>query len=777
MMSRWARDLILGARLAWAGGRDGWIRAVMTAVGVGIGVAMLLAASSIPNVQQARHDRTVARDYLTFHEPPLAKSGRTLVVLPVDTTFRTTRVSGLALQADGPDAPVPPGVKALPRPGEMVVSPALAKLLSSTDGALLKPRLPYRIAGTIGDRGLTGPREYAFYLGSDQLAGNPDANRIDQFGVGRTDEVLSPMLALLVVIIFVVLLLPIGVFIAAAIRFGDERRDRRLAALRLVGADSRMARRTAAGEALITAALGVLAGAAFFLVGTRFVERITLLDLSVFTSDVRPDPVFATLIVLAVPAAAVAVTVLAMSRIVIEPLGVVRRTGSTRRRLWWRLAPPVVGLALLYPLVGGVRVVGARANPYQVATGAVLLLISVAAILPWLIEAVVRRLGGGPVAWQLAVRRLQLGSGTAARVVNGIAVAVAGGIALQMLFAAAAAASSSRTGQDTVRAQVEAGLERAADAASAQEIAAKFRATQGVRSAYSIARFSGTDPAPPPQPPSSSSQGNTPPTFGLFVGDCPALAEVAAIDRCADGDVFLVANPIGDGYQMATPAPGRRVRIGAAEWTVPGSAQAAQPRRDALGQLVGGVFATPSAAGVAALRGPYVTALLRVDQAKPDVYEYVRNTAFGISPAMSVSILQAERESSRFTDIRRGLFIGLVVTLLLIGASLLVSTLEQLQERRRLLAVLVALGTRRATLSWSVLWQTAVPVLLGLGLAVVTGGGLGAVLLAMVGERVRFDWLSMAGVAGVGSAVVLLVTALSLPALWRLMRPEALRTE
>jgi ABC-type antimicrobial peptide transport system permease subunit len=172
-----------------------------------------------------------------------------------------------------------------------------------------------------------------------------------------------------------------------------------------------------------------------------------------------------------------------------------------------------------------------------------------------------------------------------------------------------------------------------------------------------------------------------------------------------------------------------------------------------------------------------VTALLRVDQAKPDVYEYVRNTAFGISPAMSVSILQAERESSRFTDIRRGLFIGLVVTLLLIGASLLVSTLEQLQERRRLLAVLVALGTRRATLSWSVLWQTAVPVLLGLGLAVVTGGGLGAVLLAMVGERVRFDWLSMAGVAGVGSAVVLLVTALSLPALWRLMRPEALRTE
>jgi ABC-type antimicrobial peptide transport system permease subunit len=172
-----------------------------------------------------------------------------------------------------------------------------------------------------------------------------------------------------------------------------------------------------------------------------------------------------------------------------------------------------------------------------------------------------------------------------------------------------------------------------------------------------------------------------------------------------------------------------------------------------------------------------VQTYLRVDAAAPDVYDHVRNVAGAISPTMHVDVLQANREASQFTNIRRGLFIGLVVTLLLIGVSLLVSTLEQLQERRRLLAVLVAFGTRRSTLGWSVLWQTAVPVLLGLGLAVVVGGGLGAVLLAMVSEPVRFDWLSVAGIAGTGAAVVVLVTALSLPALWRLMRPEALRTE
>ena len=86
--------------------------------------------------------------------------------------------------------------------------------------------------------------------------------------------------------------------------------------------------------------------------------------------------------------------------------------------------------------------------------GTVLLLIGVTALLPWLVEAVVRRLGGGSVGWQLAVRRLQLTSGSAARMVNGIAVAVAGAIALQMLFGAVEGDYVKSSGEDTSRAQL-----------------------------------------------------------------------------------------------------------------------------------------------------------------------------------------------------------------------------------------------------------------------------------------------------------------------------------
>ena len=44
---------------------------------------------------------------------------------------------------------------------------------------------------------------------------------------------------LLVVIALVALLIPVGVIVGAAVRTGGEDRDRRLAALRLIGADQR----------------------------------------------------------------------------------------------------------------------------------------------------------------------------------------------------------------------------------------------------------------------------------------------------------------------------------------------------------------------------------------------------------------------------------------------------------------------------------------------------------------------------------------------------------
>ncbi|WP_346533643.1 ABC transporter permease [Micromonospora sp. DPT] len=748
-----AADLAMGARMAVGGGRDGWTRAVLTALGVGIGVALLLLAASVPGALDARQARGDARDDLRMGQE-LAPAANTLLVSMVETEFRGRPVRGRLVRAEGPDAPVPPGLTRLPAPGEVVVSPALRDLLDSPDGALFAPRLGgARVTGTIADDGLAGPGEFAFFAGDDRLTTERGATRLDRFGGGLPGEGFGPVLMLLVAVIFVVLLLPIAVFLGAAVRFGGERRDRRLAALRLVGADAVMIRRIAAGEAAAGALLGVAVGGALFALGRQLVPLVTLFDLSVYASDVRPPLALVAIVAVAVPALAVLVSMVALRAVVVEPLGVTRRGVPARRRLLWRLLLPVVGLALLYPLTG-IRDDGSATTRYQVAVGAVLLLVGTVTLLPWATELLVRRLRGGPVGWQLAVRRMQLDSATSARLVNGIAVAVAGTIGLQMLFAGVGREFTTPTGQDTSRAQIQVQLPAGPDTAGAVHRLATAAGVTGATSTLTTIADAGD-------------------VVQLRVGDCAALAEFARLDRCADGDVFLVQAP-----EAAAVAPGATLTVdGAARWRVPADARRVPSRPDPAGWEQREVLITPAALGGATLGELRGEVFLRLDPDAPDAVEHVRNAAATIDPTLAVTTLTEVRESDRFADVRRGLYIGVVVTLLLIAASMLVGTLEQLRERRRLLAMLVAVGTRRTTLGWSVLWQTAVPVLVGLALAVVFGLGLGAVLLRMVQAPVTVAWPVVGLSVALGALTVLLVTGLSLPMLLRLTRPDGLRTE
>ncbi|WP_347177075.1 hypothetical protein [Parafrankia sp. EAN1pec] len=74
-----------------------------------------------------------------------------------------------------------------------------------------------------------------------------------------------------------------------------------------------------------------------------------------------------------------------------------------------------------------------------------------------------------------------------------------------------------------------------------------------------------------------------------------------------------------------------------------------------------------------------------------------------------------------------------------------------------------------------VLWQTAIPMILGVPLALGAGLGLGAALLRVAGAAPTVPWTNIAVVCATAFAVVLVTTAASLPALGRLMRPDGLR--
>ncbi|MEU7040203.1 FtsX-like permease family protein [Streptomyces varsoviensis] len=781
-LATWVRDLTMGVRFAAGGGRQGWVRTILTAVGVGLGVALLLGASSIPNLLDARNERSQARYIKPDGE--LRASDRSFRYQDSDTSFRDHAIHGVLIQPDGAHPPLPPGVKKLPGPGEMVVSPALRDLLRDSGSGLLRERLKtYRVVGTIADNGVVGPSELVYYAGSADLGPADQGMRADHYGSKEGYGDTRPMdakLVLVIIIACVVLLMPVAIFIATAVRFGGEQRDRRLAALRLVGADRQMTRRIAAGEALFGALLGLVLGAAFFLLGRESIGSVTIWDINVFPADVSPVPWLATIVVLAIPASAVAVTLFALRTVSIEPLGVVRGTGERRRRLIWRVAVLVVGLALLLPLAGSVEGRG-QVKTAQIATGASLTLFGITLLLPWLVEAVVGRLRGGPVAWQLATRRLQLSSGTAARAVSGITVAVAGTIALQMLFSSVQGDYRKATGMDSERAQLYASVQMD-DPTAARKVLDEFRATKGVSAVI------GTIEGFVERAGSLRKGEEFLPTETLLVGDCPTLRQIARLTGgCEDGDVFLVESAGGpEAGATDLKEPGMKLNLrpeeegkksAARTWTVPKSARTLQSRPDPHGDRRSGIFATPSAVRASDLLSPTLRMSVQLDPHQRDAAEYARNTAARIDPRMSVRTIEDYHFDKRFKSVSTGLFLAAGATMLLIAASMLVSMLEQLRERRRLLSVLVAFGTRRTTMAWSVLWQTAVPVVLGLALAIAGGLGLGLVLLRMLAERTVADWLVFLPLTGIGAAVILVVTVISLPPLWRMMRPDGLRTE
>jgi hypothetical protein len=741
-MPRSVHEFAFGMRMALLGA-DARLRLALTAAGVAFGVALLLIAASVPHMVAAHESRAATL------EPIEGQVGGSLRLLSTDTTFRGQAITGFTLQVVGSRPPIPPGVARLPAAGEIVVSPALAAVLRGPGGGELLRRLDARVVGTIGDRGVTEPSELRFYRGGDALGGLPGSLFVLGFG-DRARTVTSPVITLLVIVMLVALLLPVAAFVSTASRFGSDARDARLAAMRLLGADRGATARIAAGESLLGALIGVVGGVGLFLAIRPLAPQIDVAGISVFAADVQPSAALAVLVVVLVPMTAIVSALATMRRVLVEPLAVSRRARTARRRLAWRLGVPLAGFAVLAPFIEDRSRLGTTAGEIQASAGVLLALVGLTAILPWLLERVVGRAPDGPTPWLLAVRRLRSTDSTGGRVIGAIMLAVAGAIALQMVFGAAAAQTSAVPGLDEAR--------------DVLLVSAHVTAVDGAIAEAGTLRVRGVSDV------IAVAQRTTPDGDTITVAPCPVLRELATIARCDGSSAFVLA---GSGLR-----PGAVLRLGPHRlWRIPASAPTVQP---GAGQLVfapGSVLLAPSVARPS-LRTTSLLAAVRLRPGDRAAADLVSDAAARLDPFADVTSLTSAISGARQLDsLRRVLLTGAVVVLLAIGASLVVAVAEQLRERRRVLAELAAVGVPRATLAWSLALQSALPVLLGLALAIVIGCGLGSLLTTIIRLPVSYDWGAIGVLAGGGVVVIGLVTSLTLPLLWQLTKPIELRTE
>ncbi|HEX6357297.1 ABC transporter permease [Actinophytocola sp.] len=766
---RWASDLTLGVRLA-VSGRTSIARLVLSVVGIAVATAVLLVAASIGTINNNRMARVAA----TMYSPEPVAGVSPTYVRTMSTKFRDEYVNLTYVSGSGPDSPKPAGLPTLPKPGEMYASPALIELLRSADGELLRPRFPEKIVGTLDKSLVVEPGYLVAWVGADSTVADWDnTEKVYGFNVSPPLMNMDPAVMALLLIGAVVLLLPVFVFVSTASRIAGAERDRRLSALRLVGAGSSQVRRIAAAESLVSAVIGLTVGAAVFAFARPFADDINVMGEQVYASDVVPDPLMAVLVVLLIPTLTVMTALFALRRTIIEPLGVVRHTKPVRRRAWWRFALIAVGVVLLTTQLGADDKSDSWA--WTLFGGATLLLIGVPVLLPWVVERVAGRASGGPPSWVLAIRRLQLDSGTSARVVGGVAVVLAGAIALQTML------MSVEDGLDLPDEDTNAHpgvVSVIADPALAGEIQDNLGGAAGVRSVYPVRTVT------------ASRGGEEEPLFSVAILDCAAIKALANIRSCVDGDVFRSWDSGAQGPQPGKPLEFReydeaggsdRPRYDVvADWTIPENLKDVTLSEQSI--LYDPLLVTPGALKDVALDGGSTTVVATVTRdLTDDQLEGIRNSvadfryqsyvySYNTGPELTV-------DQQTYVSVRTGLYAGSIFTLMLAAVSLLVLALEHIRERRRPLAVLAASGVPRSVLARSLLWQVALPIVLGVAMALATGVGLAAVIIQQVGETLSVDWPGIAILCAGALTLSLLVSATTLPFLRSATRLTTIRME
>jgi hypothetical protein len=789
----------LGLRLALKADR---VRLVVTASAVALAVAFLLGALGALPAREAKLQRLEARNYTSgviaarpgtsvaqpvepaapdasLTRPVVAPGGVRLAYLR--TQWRGHEVEGRQVIV-GNGTPLAPGLSRYPRPGELIVSPALAAVLRGPHAAELAHRLPGKVVGTIGKAGLAGPDELYAYVGA--ATATEDFFPVSSFGADLKRITTPVQLRLAADLGALGLLLPVLVLVATGTRLSAASRDRRFSALRLVGASPRQATLLAAADGLVAGGIGVVLGLVAFVLLRPLACSLLPYPEGVFASDLLPPTSLVLAVVLGVPLLAVVTGLLALRRVVTSPLGV-RRQARTGNAGWWRLAPVLVGLGLLllmrHQAQGPVRHISGP----LLLTGGGLTLVGLAVAAPAVSRLSARVLIRVPgLGTTLAARRVDADPGASARVVTGMVLVV---FVTGWLLAFLPVLKLNDAGYDRQYATPKGTL--IATAYREKVDTAALRAVPGVRRVLPVRSVTVTPPGW--VPPANDGVPRGPQETSLTATSCADLVAFLKLkDTCGDGAFHrLRYAPQAQDASYADPAYETPVGVALAvrdehhmvvgTVKVPADAAYLDLPRTPLTNAIStdNVLIEESALPAAAL-GMGFTRLIVTTDGTENAIEGAR-AALPQQAAYTAYTYEEQvgRAGAVYLGYLRAVRIGLVLALLIGAASLAVSTADAVHERRRSLAALVAIGTPVRLLRRAVLLQMAAPMLGNVVAALGAAAVASWCYLEAYDEPLGLPWgsWSLAALGAVG-AVVLATTA-TLPLLRAIARPAALRTE
>ena len=730
----------LAVRLALRSGREAATRLIMIAAGVALGVVLLLTALASFAGLQAQDQRTGWLQTSVHNLQPSAPANTTerLWWLKTHDEFHGQLIQRVDLAATGPHSPVPPGIAALPGPGQFYASPAMAALLASVPANQLGDRYPGHQIGLIGHGALATPDALVIVVGDrpSQLASRPGAIAVRNIETAPTPHRLSTFQQVGLGLAAAGLLFPILTLVAMATRIAAARREQRLAALRLVGATVRQVAAVAAVEAAAAAFAGALGGTTLFYGLRPTLAHIRVTGDRWYPGDLNPGVLTITAVCIAVPLAAAAAAIATLRRVQQSPLEVTRRVTPTPPTSK-RLIPLALGLLILcvFALAG---------HPYDrgtsstyaptVVAGFVLIMIGIIVAGPWLTMAASRLLTIRPrrAATLIAGRRLQDNPSAAFRAVSGLILAVFVGSVF--VAGTATAAAGTALGDDPAAAStaLTKPITPPLDVTTANAVAAALRSDHGVTGVSLLRSYPQADINGYPQ----------------VLIDCHQISATPEIGRCAQASktVILPLYALDAGHtEPHTVWPPAR--------SIPTD----------LSQIP-------------------VQAVVIATDSTPAALENVRTTVETVAPGrLSVPATLGQLSTASIRDaaqLQRLGDLAILLSVIIAGCALTIAVAGSLLERKRPFALLRLTGMSLRALSHVVVFEAAVPLV---ALTVISAAG-GLITAALLLRALRGATIQMPGppyylTLLAGATIALGFVAATMPLLRRISAPENARSE
>ncbi len=752
----------LGLRLALNSGREALTRLIVTTLAVAAGVALLLAVLAEFHAFQAGSNRLCWECTQGPALPGTLPSRGEAWNYSADY-YQGQTIERLDLAALGPGAPVPPGLARLPGPGRYLASPALARLIETVPRDELGDRFPGTMIGTIGDAALTGPAELVAYVGyaPSVLARVPGTRWVTAIGNSKPPEVFTPYFRYAFGVGVLAVLFPVLILISTATRLAAARREERYAALRLVGATPRDVGVLASVDSVTSALLGAVLGIGVFLAVQPSLAGAALTGTRYFASTVTPTAWGYVALLVAVPLASAAASLLALGRVRISPLGVSRRTTPPPPSPW-RLAPLLAGVILF--VVGALATnhdsIGVESYP-----GLLIVMIGLVIAGPWLTTALARWCGralGGDASGLLASRRLADDPKAAFRAVRGLVLAVFLGTIVGTLVPLldSIIATHNAAALDNVLVDAFSGMEPSTlPAAGTSGITpAGLTPQAGAALVSGLRSLGGTVVYPLYSRPQAAHPSRPGPDVAVV--SCPVLRELAVLGRCAPGVQAVQA----DDQSLFSDNP--------RDSTAP-FVSAANPA------YTGALAGLPLQAVLVRVNGAGTLERVRTYLAIHAPPQVSAGPGVAANPPRTFGETVAIR-SGRVEVLQRLVYFAVTLTILVAGCSLAVSIGGGLVERKRPFTLLRVSGTPLGTLYRVVLLEAVLPLVGGAVAAGALAYGMSVLAIlrvAPVGTPVPPLAGTYYAALGAGLALALAVIAVTLPLLGRMTTPANVRFE